>query len=808
MQAAKYLSFILLLFIQFLAFSQLSADEFVGNFLRFNQQRPVEKVYLHTSREVLTLGDTIYFSAHLTNGQNHEVSTLSKLLYVELIAPNDKIIKSLPLGVDSLGRANGDFDLSDSLDAGIYQIRAYTNYQRNFDNDYFYTKSIKLLPRLARQEITQQERPEPSVNFTLFPEGGDIIAGQDNFVAFMATDEHGLPIVLSGEIITDKGVAVGSFETEHAGMGMFLFDAEAGVKYFCSYQYRGLTFSQALPDALEVGYQLHVRNTATKVHVSVKPVGRSMEGAFLVIQSRGRILDLIKHQPGTPAIYFRKNRSELPSGIIQLTFFDDQFRAVAERLIYNENPVDETSLNISVPKNIGTRSKVSVDFELTKSNGHIPTHTLLSTSIVPGNLFTNPESTIKSYMLLKSDLIGYIHDPNYYFDTLNTKRMNHVDLLMMTHGWRRFAWEQVVSGELPELTFFAEQGFTIQGKVTRYFNRNKSEASDLYLSFRENPLFRLPGRTDEEGNFVFTNLDVGDTLSAFIKTVSEDENKKEKDKINGNTFIEISQRTPPEIDLLQVKYRTSVEDQNIVERGKELFDIASMYDGKVIMLDELSIKAKKEDPFAADVKAYGKPSFRLVADSMQGVYMNVFDMLLNKVSGLQVLGLTGNQYVKMRSAASFSASGEPTYLLDGMPIDVGMVNSLQAFEISYIDVLKGPAVVFGTQGAYGVIAFYTRKGPIPGNLLPDAEGIAFFNLYGYYAPRQFYMPDYDSPSEAEKSRPDYRSTLYWSPIQEAENGTMSDEFYTSDEKGWFIIYTEGISVDGTLFTGSSRFKVE
>ena len=70
------------------------------------------------------------------------------------------------------------------------------------------------------------------------------------------------------------------------------------------------------------------------------------------------------------------------------------------------------------------------------------------------------------------------------------------------------------------------------------------------------------------------------------------------------------------------------------------------------------------------------------------------------------------------------------------------------------------------------------------------------------------MPDYGDPKERGNVQPDLRSTVYWNPVVNLEDGQATDQFYTSAETGEFIIYSEGLTITGEVFTGEAVFTVE
>ena len=73
--------------------------------------------------------------------------------------------------------------------------------------------------------------------------------------------------------------------------------------------------------------------------------------------------------------------------------------------------------------------------------------------------------SIYSQLLLSCDLKGYIYNAAYYFsgDADSVKR--HLDLVMMTNGWRRFKWTDVLTGNWPLIKSIPENKLFIKGKI-------------------------------------------------------------------------------------------------------------------------------------------------------------------------------------------------------------------------------------------------------------------------------------------------------------------------------------------------------
>ncbi|WP_295674759.1 MG2 domain-containing protein [uncultured Mucilaginibacter sp.] len=206
----------------------------------FSVNQPVEKAYLQFDKPYYAIGDTIYFKAYVTAGEQHMLSGLSGVLHVDLINTKNKIDQSIKLQLDS-GIAWGDFALPDSLPAGNYRIRAYTQWMRNNADFGFFEKGIpvgsvkadRIPESISGNSI--QAAIKPDIQF--FPEGGSLVAGIPCKVAFKATGANGLGIDIKGSIVDNDNRQVATFASSHLGMGYFYFEPAEGKTYSAEINY-------------------------------------------------------------------------------------------------------------------------------------------------------------------------------------------------------------------------------------------------------------------------------------------------------------------------------------------------------------------------------------------------------------------------------------------------------------------------------------------------------------------------------------------------------------------------------------------
>jgi hypothetical protein len=147
--------FLIMLFFGLQAQGQtLPVSEISNKLARIHDQYPLEKIHLHMDKPYYSIGDTMWFKAYVVNADENVPSTIGTVLYVDLINDNGKLAVSLKLPL-SVGTAAGDIVLSDTLAEGTYHIRAYTNWMRNFGEDFFFHKSIPVGNALRNKVITK-----------------------------------------------------------------------------------------------------------------------------------------------------------------------------------------------------------------------------------------------------------------------------------------------------------------------------------------------------------------------------------------------------------------------------------------------------------------------------------------------------------------------------------------------------------------------------------------------------------------------------------------------------------------------------
>jgi hypothetical protein len=90
-----------------------------------------EEIYLHIDRKKYIAGENIWFSIYTIDRKTGKISARSAVAYVELLNPWNKPVIQTRFQLSG-GRGEGNFLLPDSISSGIYTVRAYTNWMKNF----------------------------------------------------------------------------------------------------------------------------------------------------------------------------------------------------------------------------------------------------------------------------------------------------------------------------------------------------------------------------------------------------------------------------------------------------------------------------------------------------------------------------------------------------------------------------------------------------------------------------------------------------------------------------------------------------
>jgi TonB-dependent SusC/RagA subfamily outer membrane receptor len=757
-----------------------------GKIEDYYKRYPQQKVYLHLNKQAYHAGDKLWYKAYLVDARTHKPDSISKNLLVEIVNSfgNTSMIQIAKI---ENGFARGDFHIPDTLPEGLYQVRAYTNWMRNFGSDYFFKRDINIWnpdyfmnsyreDKLARKKQKRKStRKAQKLDLQFFPEGGYLVAGHNTKVGFKALNELGIGIEVSGTIFEGRNKQVVDFRSSDLGMGAVSFTPESGKDYTAEVILEdGKKDRFKLPEVQSEGYSLKLLdNNRDGIKLQI---GSTYQDPTVLIacHTRGKLLHLSEVKLGAADRILDIPTGDYPAGILHITLFDSQRKPRCERLAFIHSDDDLVNLYIRQDKQVyGITEKVELTLVARDNDGR-PLEGEFSISVADRDLpneASDFQSNIISNFLLASDIAGRIERPDYYFRDRNAETLEALDHLLLTQGWRRFDWDDLVSQTRREINYPIQKGLVVRGTITRSFLDIplKNIPVTLTVLSEFNDVFIT--RSDAQGQYNFELPDYEDTIQVEITAR----------RLNGKKNLVIY-----------------IED-NDLEDTEEIF---STYSSEMMVRGTNILKPipePEEDTMQQDLEGiYHSPDYVLYVDENLQNYNTVLEMIQGRIPGVVV---SGNS-VQIRGPSSFYGSNEPLFLIDNVPADLSSVQALNPNDIERIEVLKGPsAAIYGVRGGNGVIAIFTRRGRFM------IRGKLTFDMLGYHRPSEFYSPVYGT--DFDEFIVDDRTSIYWNPVLKTDNNGMAKiSFFTTKKKSTFHIVAEGLSPEGKLGRAEKSYEVK
>lgn len=750
-----------------------------------------ERAYFHYDKASYAAGDTIWFKAYLMN----EIipADESKNLYIDWI--DDKGILMLHAVSPLIEAAtNGQFSIPADYKGKMIHVRAYTKWMLNFDSAFIYNKAISVLTKETGGS-GPKKNVIPSISF--FPEGGDIIQGLPNKIAFKANDQWGRPVKVKGLIINSKGKTEDSIRTLHDGMGYFFITPQPGLSYTARWKdEKQVEHITELPKIKTSGAVLQVIVSGTNRLFSVTctpDLVSTMDTVHLVGTIYQHEAFRIAKSTSLPEIKGIVPTIALPSGILTITLFDKNWKPLAERITYINNNEYTFQPEMEVQR-WGLNKRARNELKITVPDSLIAN---LSIAVTDVSIGTDSSSNIISHLMLSSELKGQVYNPAYYFSNNTGQKSEHLDLVMLTHGWRRFKWEELLSGKIPKPLYAKDTSYiSLSGKVMGVLpgQINKDASVILMIKQKDMESRMVLAPIESNGSFNDRETILFDTAQIFYQF------QKAKELKDANIQFMTERLPAPNLNPYSfIKpyglFPDTTGNYRQLAFAEEANSLAEMM--KVKTLEGVTVKSKGKSPVQIMDEKYASGffsggdgyQFDIANDPLASSSQDIFGYLQGKVAGLEINRGGGQASLRWRG-------GTPQLYLDQMPSDVSLLSSISVSEVAYIKVFR-PPFMGGFNGANGAIAIYTRRGNDV--KLEPGKGLANNKVFGYTTIKEFYSPNYASFSIRNEQR-DIRTTLYWNPalVTTPQKNQVVVSFYNNDVSGAFRVIIEGMTRDGKL----------
>lgn len=285
-----------------------------------------------------------------------------------------------------------------------------------------------------------------TVDLTMYPEGGELVAGLPNRIYLAALTPAQKPADIAGTIVDASGKDVAEFRTEHEGRGRFLFTPKADEKYTLKIsEPAGIKTTYPLPEVKAAGAVISSLEEATEFGAAIAlNIASTKAGEVKVTLSQR------EKEVAAKTVQLAANKSariELDAkdaeGVLIATLWSQEGKPLAERLVFRK---PAKSLSVSITPDLkqyvpGGQAKLAI--KTTDADGK-PVSAVVGLTVTDDSVLEMIEKREQAprlpVMVFLENEVQDLADAHVYLDPKNPEAPLAVDLLLGTQGWRRFAF--------------------------------------------------------------------------------------------------------------------------------------------------------------------------------------------------------------------------------------------------------------------------------------------------------------------------------------------------------------------------------
>lgn len=765
------LSFIFLITGCFLVNSQSKFEELTDYFEDFAELSR-EQIYVHLNKSEYISNETIWFKSYIFSRNFNEISEHNSNLYCVLFNNKNEIIKQ-QMVMSKNGLGSGQFKTDSTFVSGEYTFRAYTNWSRNFENEYthFETKIVVLNPN--DKEISKPVYASDSIDFQVLPESGHFLVNIENRVGLIAKDSLGLGLANLKVKVFENDKKIDELQLNQFGIGSVDILPNPKSKYHLEYYYNNTKRELNFPIIEHKGITLNLKDSSSILAIQIKTNKETLKTLErdiykLAIHNSVNIntYNFIFNDKETQS--FNLNKSDLFPGMNIITLLNDKAEPIAERLYFNF-----TGLEIGhIGKPMTSLIKDSVLIKLPVKMVNQSQLQNFSISVLPSETKSyNHHSNIISSQLLQPYLKNPIQNAGYYFIDINEKKKKHLDELLLTEGWSRYDWHRIFNNP-PSYNFDLETGLT----------------------------YNLVPNTDESAvYFIYPNLN---TKTDLLTLGSKESVKRigfyplENESLRIGRLTNRKRLEPSKLSVqfspsIIPSFRSNFEPISSLNsyQGSNfgIDDISSSESHKIQELDEVFLTHKKEytkiekiqNRNIGKVHQFNKEKRKFYRTFAQFISSHGFYVEETPdVSGDSGIGYSIFR-IYNHHRTSVNASQIPKIFLDDVPLfDYNILNNYSMENIDYVIINKSGIGEGLRAGSAGIIRIYNKP------LKPDTNSIEKESFTEYNIPLKFSRPEKFYTPEYSSYETDFfkkYGVVDWKPDLKVKNGFIEFKFLKTSQ---------------------------
>ena len=749
-------------------------NSYISNAYKDYSSAAREVVYLHLNKSIYIKGEDIGFTAYVMDKKEKKPSLITTNLYVSIEDEEKNIVKQILIKVID-GVASNTLKVDSLFTSGYYNIKAYTNWSRNFNEKNYFEETIKVI-NPDNEEFYKVENTDNKIDAQFLPESGHLLHGVINTIGVTIKDYlgYGVPFA-KGEVVDQNNEVLSTFETNQFGIGKFQLLPKLGDTYIVKINNKNKTFSFAFIHKIErKGIILSLKQLKSKVFVSIKTNEETLASIknkknTLMIHNGDNYEIMDVYFTDKTVITKAIENSQMATGVNIFTLFNENNKPLAERLFFNYLGLDIKSSNSLT----FTEKSDSLTLNLKFKEINPKTLNSISISVLPkGTKSYNRHSSIISYTYLEPYVNGTIEQAKYYFSNIDTKKQYELDNLLITQGWSSYSWEEIFQNT-KTIKYPFEQGITIKANFAiKNIDDNEDFSYLMHAVSDEAP--RVFPIQKGDNTFLIENLFPVGTNSIYLSKMTSKDGL-----LPASLYMQFFPNQIPQLNRNNILLSPK-PDYKVLESLNAYSDFKYNKSDNVQKLDEVVVKSiKRKDSLKMgrigrvfDMREYDNIPHRI----------SLKEFLTNR--GLLVYD-SYNAFNVFSKQAGYLI-GFKIYLDDWELYDTSLLGVYDLSNIDFIEFNKGSVAIPGFLRIYS-----NKKSPIGYNKKTIQE---FKIPLSFSNEKTFYVPKYKTINDSFYT--DY-GVLDWKPhLKIDENG-----FYKLNIAKPIVpitLYIEGIANNGSF----------
>lgn len=728
-----------------------SVDSLYAEYFKNSREIP----YLHFNKTSFLKGEEVWFKAYVLDLNTQKLHINTSNLYCGIYDSKGDLKEKKMLYIKN-GMASGSFKIDSTYTNKNYYVKAFTNYMRNFEENESFLQKITIVNNTAKKKDSVFTKLK--YDLQILPEGGHVLANVYNMLGVILKDE--------------KGKEIRSFTLNQFGLGKVTVLIETNKEYIVKIILEnGKELLKKVPSKKLKGVTLRVEDISSNM---MKIVVKTNKKTLLELENKKFYILIhntnsyfkkeIKFKKDKNLYYLFYKKKLFKYGTNIVTLFNDKNKPLAERVFFNHK---KSSLLGFLDVSLKSIENDSIILNLDKGTSGEPYY--LSASVLPFETkVNNPSNTIYSKLFLQPYIKGRVKNSAYYFQNINRKKLQELDLLLLTQGWSKYNWYNIFNSPPIDDRYKFEKGISIKGTVDTGEN-----PKNIYLV--SNGLI-LSEKTDD--NIVeFKNLYLKENDTVNFSYLNKGTLEKQKGYFR---MIPISFNNKIKVPVIH-NHKLRFKENNI-----ELFVLKENE-----VLNEVEIKGKLKKKFKNAPFNFGlMKGYKLEENDALGT---VSGFIRSKGFRIQPKGILGFEIQNNRNRSGIATRVFlNNFEITEIPEDIGILIQ---------EDLKNFEEVFVTKTFEGEIHFFRRE------ISYEKRSKKIFNHYkipfGFSVEKEYYQPKYASTNHA--TFKEY-GAVYWKPdIIINSKKTTYLKFPRLNQKK-IKVFIEGITEEGKLIYKEKVFN--